>query len=148
MQRFMRRMKDSLVSTALKVQMAHKLHAEDMQTIEELRKDAERSRRREKEASIAAEQAADIIGELRMEISQLKRQAKKMPMSGGAGGGSSVKSRTSKHRTRDEDEDDLSVHSLDSSVNAAISGFKPPPPLEQLDAEVDAMFADLRKQDG
>ena len=73
-QRLLRRMKESLVTTALKLQVAVKTVEDDEITIQQLRKELEEMRRDAKNAGKSAEEATKVIGDLRIEVAGLKRR--------------------------------------------------------------------------
>lgn len=72
----LRRMQESLVSVALKLQVAIKVSKDDEVTISNLRKASEESRKEALEATKQATAADNIIKSLKLEISSLKRKLK------------------------------------------------------------------------
>lgn len=71
-----RRMKESLVATALRLQIATKLSAEDESTISILRKEAAEAKKNELIAKNRSIEALELINSLKMEITSLKRKLK------------------------------------------------------------------------
>lgn len=72
----MRRLKETLVSTSLKLQLAGKLAEADATTIQSLRKELFESRKAASVSQKREEAASEIIQALRYEIAHLKRQVR------------------------------------------------------------------------
>ena len=72
----MRRLKESLVATSLKLQLAGKLAEADATTIQSLRKELFESRKAASISQKREEAASEIIQALRYEIAHLKRQVR------------------------------------------------------------------------
>jgi hypothetical protein len=70
----MRRLKESLVSVALRLQVSIRVAQDDEHTIASLRKDALEAKKQSLNAQKQAEVAAEIIQTLKIEISSLRRQ--------------------------------------------------------------------------
>ena len=70
----LRRTKEALVSTALKLQVAMKVTQEDQITINSLQAMAEEAKAKEIEATKRAEEALEIINALNLEINRMKRK--------------------------------------------------------------------------
>jgi len=73
-QRLLRRMKESLVGTALRLQVAVKTVQDDEMTMQQLRRELEDMRKEAKSAAAAHEDAGKYIADLRLEVSGLKRR--------------------------------------------------------------------------
>eukprot|EP01032_Pedospumella_encystans_P017696 gene17696-20157_t len=76
LQRQLRRTKETLISVALRLQVAIKVSAEDELTIASLQQQAAESRTKEILANRNAQEAAEMVGSLNFEINQLRRKLK------------------------------------------------------------------------
>lgn len=74
MQRQLRRTKEALVATALKLQVAMKVAQEDQMTINSLQAMAEEAKAKEIEATKRSEEALEIINALNLEVNRMKRK--------------------------------------------------------------------------
>ena len=152
-QRLLRRMKESLVTTALKLQVAVKTVEDDEITIQQLRKELEEMRRDAKNAGKSAEEATKVIGDLRIEVAGLKRRLNNLEqaqqqqealeksalkLKSGSDDNNRPKSkRKSNNNNKDKDES-----------NNRFNDFTRPPPGHVCDDQVNSMFNDARKNDG
>lgn len=148
-QRLLRRMKESLVATALKLQVAVKTVEDDEVTIQQLRKELEEMRRDAKNAGKSAADATKVIGDLRIEVAGLKRRLNHLEQSQQQQealekSASNLKSGSGVNNNRPKSK----KGNNNSKENSKFNDFTRPPPGHICDDQVNSMFRDARNKDG